>query len=178
VPMMSRRAGTLYVEGDAYQAVALPYTGGRMQMVILIPAPGAFAEFESQLDAAFAGTIIYQMTRSDVRLSMPRFSYDARLDLEETLSEMGMPDAFDDTRADFSGMDGTTLLYLSRVAHKAFVAVDEEGTEAAAATGVVVEMESLPLEVRADRPFIFFIHDTELDLVLFVGRVLDPAPAQ
>ena len=178
VPMMSRRAGTTYVEGENYQAVALPYTGGRMQMVILLPAAGAFAEFESQLDATFVQNVVDQMTHSDVRLHMPRFSYDARLDLEATLGEMGMPDAFDDTRADFSGMDGTTLLYLSRVAHKAFVAVDEEGTEAAAATGVVVEMESLPLEVRVDRPFIFFIHDTELDLVLFVGRVLDPAPAQ
>jgi serpin B len=178
VPMMSRRAGTPYAEGEAYQAVALPYTGGRMQMVILLPAPGAFAEFESQLDAAFAGNIVDQMTRSDVKLYMPRYSYDARLELETTLSEMGMPDAFDDTRADFSGMDGTTLLYLSRVAHKAFVAVDEEGTEAAAATGVVAEIESLPLEVQVDRPFIYFIHDTELDLVLFLGRVLDPSPAQ
>jgi serpin B len=178
VPMMSRRAGTPLVNGSDYQAVALPYTGGRMQMIVLLPAPGAFEQVESRLDAEFARDVVDQLAPSDVRLYMPRFSYDARLELEETLGAMGMPDAFDPERADFSGMDGTTLLYLSRVAHKAFVAVDEEGTEAAAATGVVVEMESLPVEVRVDRPFVFFIHDTEVDLFLFVGRVLNPAPAE
>jgi serpin B len=178
VPMMSRRASTPYVQTGSYEAVALPYTGGRMQMVLLIPASGQFAEVESMLDADFAQDVIDQLTRSDIKLYMPRFSYDARLELEETLEAMGMSDAFDPDRADFSGMDGTTLLSLSRVAHKAFVAVDEEGTEAAAATGVVAEIESLPAEVRVDRPFIFFIHDTELNLLLFVGRVLNPAPSE
>jgi serpin B len=178
VPMMSRRTGTLYLQDGTYEAVALPYTGGRMQMVVVLPAAGAFEEVESSLDAAFARNVVAQLTSSDVMLHMPRFSYDARLDLGETLEAMGMPDAFDPERADFSGMDGTSRLLISRVAHKAFVAVDEEGTEAAAATGVVVGVESMPVEVRIDRPFIFFIHDTELDLILFVGRVLNPAAAE
>ncbi len=178
VPMMSRRAGTPHVDRGDYQAVALPYTGERMQMVVLVPTSGRFAEVESQLDARFARDVIEELTRSDVKLYMPRFTFDANLDLGGTLEAMGMPDAFDSGQADFSGMDGTTLLHISDVAHKAFVAVDEEGTEAAAATGVVVGIESLPVEVRVDRPFIFFIYDTELDLFIFVGRVLDPTPVE
>ena len=115
-----------------------------------------------------------RLVASDVKLYLPRFSYDAELVLKDTLGALGMPDAFDPNRADFSGMDDTQLLYLSHVVHKAFVAVDEEGTEAAAATGVVVEIESMPTEVRVERPFIFFIHDTESGLVLFAGRVMNP----
>lgn len=174
VPMMARRAATPYAGKNDYQAVALPYVGERMQMVVIVPTEGAFAKVEAMLDAEFASSVVSQLETTDVKLHLPRFSYDARLDLEQTLAAMGMPDAFDAERADFSGMDGTTHLHLSRVAHKAFVTVDEEGTEAAAATGIIVEVESMPLEVRADRPFIYFIHDTELDLILFMGRVVNP----
>lgn len=88
---------------------------------------------------------------------------------------MGMPDAFTPFVADFSGLDGTHDLYLSHVVHKAFVAVDEMGTEAAAASGVVAEIVSLPIYVTLDRPFIFVIRDLETDAILFIGRVLNPA---
>ncbi|MGC9469460.1 MAG: serpin family protein [Anaerolineae bacterium] len=178
VPMMSRRAGTPYVDDQGYQAVELPYKGGRMRMVVIVPAEGEFAEIETGLDNAFAQQVIESMVPSDLKLYLPKFSYDARLALKQTLIEMGMPDAFDEQLADFSGMDGTDRLLLSRVAHKAFVAVDEEGTEAAAATGVVVEVESMPIQLRVDRPFIYFIYDTEQNLVLFVGRVMNPVASE
>jgi len=174
VPMMGRRATTPYAQGPAYQAVALPYQGGRIQMVVVLPEAGSFDTVEANLDADFLGEVLDSLVASDVKLYLPRFSYDAELVLKDTLGALGMPDAFDPNRADFSGMDDTQLLYLSHVVHKAFVAVDEEGTEAAAATGVVVEIESMPTEVRVERPFIFFIHDTESGLVLFAGRVMNP----
>lgn len=176
VPLMSRRTGTPHTSGESYQAVELPYEGGRARMLVIVPDEGAFREIEASLDAAFIETLIEDLATADIELTMPKFSYDARLTLKPILIEMGMEDAFDADRADFSGMDGTRQLLITDVAHEAFVAVDEEGTEAAAATGVVVGIESMPVEVRVDRPFIYLIYDAELDLLLFVGRVLNPAP--
>jgi serpin B len=174
VPMMNRRTSTPYTEGEDYQAVALPYRGGRTRMVVVLPDEGAFEPLEGRLDAALVQEILDGFAAQDLKLYLPRFSYEAEVNLKDTLQALGMVDAFNPSRADFSGMDGTTELFISAVAHKAFVAVDEEGTEAAAATGVVMERESLPAMVRVDRPFIFFIYDAELETVLFMGRVLDP----
>jgi serpin B len=173
VPMMSRRAGTPYVAGDGYQAVELPYKGGGTRMVVVLPGDGEFGDFEDELDQALIDEILAGFTTEDVKLYLPRFSYDAELDLVETLKTLGMVEAFNPS-ADFSGMDGAGELLISAVAHKAFVAVDEEGTEAAAATGVVGEVTSMPVMVRADRPFVFFIYDADLGTVLFMGRVLNP----
>ncbi len=111
---------------------------------------------------------------TDVKVYLPKFDYDASLELKPALSDMGMPDAFDWQRADFSGMADTHNLVLSHVVHKAFVAVDEAGTEAAAATGVVTEIVSMPSLMKVDHPFLFVIRDAETGAVLFVGRVLDP----
>jgi serpin B len=174
VPMMARRAGTPYAEGDGYQAVELPYKGDRTRMVVVLPAEGEFDAFQDRLDPALIREIRSGLSTQDVKLYLPRFSYDAEFDLAKTLKALGMVDAFDPNLADLSGLDNTTDLFISAVAHKAFVAVDEEGTEAAAATGVVLEVESMPQIVRVDRPFVFFIYDAELDTILFMGRVLDP----
>jgi serpin B len=175
VPMMSRRAITGYVEGSNYQAVELEYKGDRARMLILLPAPGQFAAFEQSLNNAVVDEILQAIQPTDVKLFLPKFSYDASLSLKDTLAEMGMPDAFDMERADFSGIAPIPpRLYISHVEHKAFVAVDELGTEAAAATGVVGEIVSLPVTVRVDRPFIFVIYDTPTHTILFVGRVLNP----
>jgi len=110
---------------------------------------------------------------------MPKFKFDSNFSLKEVLAEMGMPDAFSPDDADFSGMAGSRELFISDVLHKAFVDVNEEGTEAAAATAVVVGITSAPQEpsvkVSIDRPFIFLIRDIETDTILFVGRVLNPA---
>ena len=111
---------------------------------------------------------------------MPLFKFESEINLNDTLEAMGMPDAFDSSAADFSGMNGLKCgsdplcLRITDVFHKAFVSVDEEGTEAAAATGVVVGIESIPPQVVIDRPFIFIIRDVETGAILFVGRVVDP----
>jgi serpin B len=107
---------------------------------------------------------------------MPKLRIESDFSLAKTLAAMGMPDAFSD--ADFSGMDGTRELFIKDVVHKAFVAVDEAGTEAAAATAVVVlekGMAEPPVEVAVDHPFIFLIRDIETGAILFVGRVVDPS---
>jgi serpin B len=116
----------------------------------------------------------------DVKLYLPKFSFSSNLMLAEKLIAMGMPDAFDPGTADFTGMYDPNSspgagLHISHVVHQAFVAVDEEGTEAAAATGVVVEIVSMPEMMRVDRPFIFLIRDRQTGAILFVGRCTDPS---
>jgi serpin B len=110
---------------------------------------------------------------------MPKFKFDSSFSLKEVLTEMGMPDAFSPDDADFSGMTGGRELFISDVLHKAFVDVEEKGTEAAAATAVVVGVTSVPQEpsvqVTIDHPFIFLIRDIETGAILFVGRVFNPA---
>jgi len=170
---MSRRTDTGYAEDTDYQAIELNYKGDRMRMVILLPAAGQFEAFERSLNLERANAILQALQSHDIDLSMPKFKYDASLSLGGTLAKMGMPDAVSQA-ADFSGMDGTRNLYISAVVHKAFVAVDEIGTEAAAATAVVVGITSMPRVVTINRPFIFFIRDAETGTILFVGRVLDP----
>jgi serpin B len=108
---------------------------------------------------------------------MPRFTFSADFSLKKVLSEMGMTDAFIDTSADFSGMDGAKDLVIKDVIHKAFVAVDEAGTEAAAVTAVIVGTTAMPVEVKQvtlDHPFIFLIRDIQTNSILFIGRVMNP----
>jgi serpin B len=122
-------------------------------------------------------TIIEELGSRNVVLTMPRFEFDSSFRLADTLADLGMPDAFSPGDADFSGMDGTRDLYIQDVLHKAFVSVDEAGTEAAAATAVVVGVTSAPaepIEVTVDHPFIFVIRDVETGVILFVGRVVAP----
>jgi serpin B len=177
VTMMGRRAETLYAAGADYQAVALPYQGGRAEMLVIVPAAGSFEGFEAGLSAERLAEITAALAPKAVKLYLPRFAFGSELDLAETLSALGMPNAFDEQRADFSGMSPEARpqgLHLSHVVHQALVAVDELGTEAAAATGVVAEIVSMPEVVSADRPFVFVIWDRPTNTILFVGRVLDP----
>jgi serpin B len=175
VPMMSQKESFGYAEGDGYQAVELPYDGDELSMVILLPTSGQFESFEEALDAAQVDGIIGSLERWQVDLTMPKFEFDSSFSLLEALSAMGMPIAFSGS-ADFSGMTGNRELFIADVVHKAFVSVDEEGTEAAAATAVVMELTAMPdvVEVTIDRPFIFLIRDIETGAILFVGRTLDP----
>jgi serpin B len=179
VPLMAQTTSLGYAKGEGYQAVELPYDGGELTMVILLPDEGTFEAFEDSLDAKQIAAITDDVAYTEVVLTMPKFKTESEFSLSNTLSAMGMPIAFT-TNADFSGMDGTTDLYISDVVHKAFVDVTESGTEAAAATGVIVEAESAPepeppLVVTVDRPFVFFIRDIETGTILFVGRVMDPS---
>ncbi|MCK5434684.1 MAG: serpin family protein, partial [Dehalococcoidales bacterium] len=177
VPMMSQTESFGYAEGDEYQAVELPYDGGELSMVILLPQTGHFDAFEGSLDAQQVDAIMGRLEYSQVSLTMPKFEFESGFGLKETLAAMGMPVAFS-RDADFSGMTGNRDLFIADVIHKAFVSVDEAGTEAAAATAVVMELTAVPevpVEVTADRPFIFLIRDIETGTILFVGRIVDPS---
>jgi len=176
VPMMRQTERLGYAAGDGYQAVSLPYDGRELEMVVLLPDAGMFAEFEKSLDADKAGSIIKAIVPRQVALSMPRFKFESEFSLGKLLSSMGMPTAFS-SQADFSGMTGNLELSISEVIHKAFVGVDEAGTEAAAATAVIMRataMPTTPLEVTVDRPFIFLIRDIQTGSLIFVGRVINP----
>jgi serpin B len=146
-------------------------------MVIILPAAGQFAAVEQApapdlLKAAVAG-----FRGTQVNLTMPKFKVESSFGLKKALSELGMAVAFSD-RADFSGMDGKRDLFIQDVVHKSFVQVDETGTEAAAATGVIVgatSMPAQPITVTVDRPFFFAIRDNKTGTLLFTGRVLNTA---
>ena len=179
VAMMSfsQPESLLYTRGNGYQAVELPYAGGEVAMTILVPDQGKFGEFETSLDAEFLANILDALEYKNVELRMPKFEFETEFFLQDVLREMGMPVAFEPGSADFSGMDGSRDLYIDEVIHKAYVGVDEEGTEAAAATAVIMRLVSMPVtdvELDIDQPFIFVIRDIPTGTVLFMGRVLNP----
>jgi len=176
VPLMKQTEGFGYAEGEGYQAVELPYDGGELAMVVLLPREGQFEEFEGGLDAGRMEQIIGSLEYRQVRLTMPKFEFESEFGLRDTLAGMGMAQAFSE-QADFSGMTGQRDLFISEVVHKAFVSVDEKGTEAAAATAVIMKLTAAveePVEVTMDRPFVFLIRDLETGAILFVGRVVEP----
>ena len=173
--MMHQSHSFGYSEGENYQAVELPYDNRELSMVILLPDTGKFTEFQNTLDADRVNDIIGNLQYHQVVLTMPKFEFDASFNLNEALQELGMTDAFSPGIADFSGMDGTKNLYISDVVHKAFVSVDEAGTEAAAATAVIMTLTAMPVDevtMTIDRPFIFFIRDIQTGAILFVGQVV------
>ncbi|MFU8795765.1 MAG: serpin family protein [Dehalococcoidia bacterium] len=177
--LMMRQSQSLgYARGQGHQAVELLYDSGELSMVILLPDSGRFREFEDDLDAHSVAATINSLRRTRVALTMPKFEFESDLDLKYTLQAMGMSDAFTWNTADFSGMTGGRDLFISDVVHKAFVSVDEEGTEAAAATGVIMAPTAMPpdpdVAVTIDRPFIFLIRDMETGAILFIGRVMNP----
>ncbi len=179
VPMMSQdhQKPFPYAAGEGWQAVALPYKGGLTEMIVVVPDLGNFEAVENILTAKTYEQIVNQMQTEQVRLSMPKFKFETFLTLSGLLSQMGMTAAFNPDLADFSGMDGQHSLYISEALHKAFIAVDEKGTEAAAATVIIMATGAMPsqgIELVIDRPFFFAIRDVPTGTILFMGRVLDP----
>lgn len=176
VEMMHQTEEFGYTEGDGYQAVELKYDGGELSMIILLPEEGNFEAFEDALNAQTLEGIIANMATANITLTMPKFEYDAEFSLRKTLEALGMPVAFS-MNADFSGMTGNTDLFIKDVVHKAFVSVDEAGTEAAAATGVIMDLKAAPgapVEFTMDQPFIYLIQDIQTGSILFVGSVVNP----
>jgi len=161
---------------DGYTAVELPYKGREIAMLILVPDQGRFFEFEQALDANLIKHTVDSLIHWDLDLMMPMFKYKTKFQLGDTLSQMGMPDAFDPDNADFSGIDGTRLLFIQKAFHEACISVDEKGTEAAAATAVVIGLTAAPtsLTITINRPFIYLIRDIQTNAILFVGRVINP----
>ena len=185
VEMMRQQSRLRYAAGQGYRIVELPYRGRGMAMTILVPDSGRFGEFEESLSGSALMGMLKGLNHEVVRLTMPRFETESAFRLSDTLRDMGMENAFDYGSADFSGMDGRSCqakgdvcLLISDVLHRAFVSVDEAGTEAAAATAVTERTtqafipEETVVELTIDRPFIFFIRDLETGSLLFLGRMV------
>jgi serpin B len=173
--MMWNRGGTFrFLAGDGFKALALPYAGDRASMVVLLPDPQSdLARLEQRLTAENIEHWLSEMRPTEMGTVMfPRFELTSRLELAETLREMGMPLAFS-SQADFSGITTARPLSIDDVIHKAFVQVNEEGTEAAAATAVKMKRGPALDSFRADRPFIYLIQDHATGAILFMGRLAD-----
>ena len=177
VPMMNQtKYFGFYNDGDSI-VVELPYDGDELSMVIFANRDGSFSAFEDSLDWQKVEKLLGKIQNTRITLTMPRFEFESEYGLRETLMGMGMEQAFTDS-ADFSGINGNRELLIQDVVHKAFVSVDEAGTEAAAATGVIlgtVSVAPAPLVVTLDSPFVFLIRDIETGAILFAGRVMNPA---
>ena len=176
VPLMHVDGTLPYAEGAGWRAVELPYLGGSLAMTVVVPDD--LAAFERDLDPDTLGEVISALEPRSVDLAFPRFRVETQADLSAILAALGMPLAFDRDRADFSGITTQEQLYITAVIHQANIDVDEKGTEAAAATAVVMGVESAPLEqvtLRVDRPFVFLLRDLPTGAIVFMGRVVDPA---
>ena len=178
VQMMYQKNRFKYAALPNFQMLEMPYTGEDLSMLALLPnEPDGLADLESWLTAESLDQSIDQLLSKEVFVFLPKFEMTSKFGLAEVLASMGMPEAFNPGAADFSGMNGGRDLFISSVIHKAFVEVNEEGTEAAAATGVVVGTTSVtppPELFRADHPFLFLIRDNRTESILFLGRVTHP----
>jgi serpin B len=174
---VSRTFTTAYQKGDDFVAVMIPYAGKELAMTIVLPGPGSLGIVGRRLGSA--GSTSPSAEHGEVALTLPLFDLDSRVDLATVMRKAGVTAVFD-ARGDFRPMsdDPAVDLYVSTMLHRATVTIDEQGTEASAATAVVVNTTSAPaerpLEVVVDRPFYFVIQDTRVGMPLFVGRVLDP----
>ncbi len=173
VPMMSQTADFPYVREEGYQAIELPYVGEELSMVVVLPDQDGFEAFEASLTNEQLKSIFDSFTEREISISLPQFTFETNYSLQSVLSDLGMGSAFG-AGADFSGMIEGGGLWIDDVYHDAYIAVDEEGTEAAAATGVVMT-DSAPPAMRVDRPFVFLIRDRPTDAILFLGRMVKPA---
>jgi serpin B len=175
---MHQQAFFPYAAGDGWQAVELPYVGEHLAMLFVVPDSGRFAEVEELVSGGLLSEVAGELGGAQVNLGLPRFEFRTRASVADLLAAMGMPTAFDPAAADFSGMTADDRLFISDVIHEAFIRVDEEGTEAAAATAVIMDLTSAPVDVvdlQIDRPFLFSLYDRETGEILFMGRVLNPA---
>lgn len=175
VPMMQQLAPFAFATTDELDLLELPYAGERLSMVLLLPKQvDGLAAVEQSLSTENLHKWLGRLRRAPVRVSLPRFKLDFRTDLAKTLEAMGMRDAFSAGKADFSGMTGRRELFIAMVIHQARVDVNEEGTEAAAATAVKMKKGGPISAFVADHPFLFLIRDRQTGSILFVGRVVNP----
>jgi serine protease inhibitor len=180
VPMMTEQHRFKYGERDDLQILELPYAGQELSFVVLLPRRvDGLRELERALTAEGLADWTGGLREQEVVVFLPKFKLISQFRVDAALKALGMVDAFSPGKADFAGMDGKPhWLYIGAVLHKAFVGVNEEGTEAAAATGVVVGLTSArvqPPTFCADRPFLFLIRDNHTGSILFMGRVVDPS---
>lgn len=178
--MMNRTGSYKYFESAGFQALTLPYKGNDLSMVVLLPRQAnGLPALEKSLTAETLAQWTTQGNAREVQVGLPKFKMTSMFSLGEQLKALGMTLPFT-PRADFSALCAGDQLFISSVVHKAFVDVNEEGTEAAAATGVLMQTTSIrqpvqPVVFRADHPFLFVIRDNRSGAVLFMGRVANPA---
>jgi len=180
VPMMNQKAEFKYMETEDFQALELPYVDNELSTIILLPKEfDGLPEFEKELTTENLSRWLGKLRKREVIVSVPKFKMTSQFGLASVLKSMGMTDAFSPGSADFSGMNGKRDLFISAVIHKAYVDVNEEGTEAAAATAVTMKVTSIgPTRIpvfRADHPFLFLIRDNLSGSILFIGRVVNPS---
>lgn len=177
VDMMHQNIVTGYTETLSVQVLELPYAGKEISMIVVLPKQEKnLQQVESELSLELLTKWLSDLRQTQVDLYLPRFKVECRFTLKGILISMGMKDAFT-AAADFSRMDGTKMLQMKDVIHQSFVEVNEEGTEATAATAVIMGIKaapSKPIVFRVDRPFLFLIYDNVHELILFMGRVVNP----
>ena len=173
VPTMHGQENAGVWTGPGWSAAALDYVGDTTSMIIVVPDEGTFDTFEGSLTASGLSAIFAGAQPGGADLIMPLFKFETLVPLTSPLSDLGMPEAFSSS-ADFSGIDGARDLAVQGVLHDAIISVDEKGTTAAAATGVVVGTTSVPPQLVVNRPFLFFIRHNPTGAILFQGRVIDP----
>ncbi len=178
VEMMSNSFNGGALVNDSYTAVRLPYEGGNYAMVLLMPN-GDFKDFESTLDEDGFEDVLNRLADgyNMVDFQMPRFTTESSFSLADQLKALGIQNAFDPTLADFSHITGKKDLYISNVIHQAFIDVNEEGTEAAAATALSMTTASMPIEsyeITLDHPFIYVIYEQTTNTIVFMGRFVKP----
>jgi serpin B len=178
VAMMNQTAEFDYLETESFQALELPYVDNELSMIILLPKEfdGVY-ELEKTFTMENLSQWLGKLHRREVIVSVPKFKLTSQFSLASVLKSMGMNDAFS-TNADFSGMSGKRDLFISAVIHKAYVDVNEQGTEAAAATAVTMRLTSVgPVQTpvfQADHPFLFLIRGNQSNSILFIGRLMHP----
>ena len=176
VPMMSLSGAELnYTENDYVQILKMPYKGEELSMIIVLPKENNITDVEKIINRDVLNSWLGSFSQTNVDVSLPKFTMETEYRLKEYLIDMGMQIPFT-MDADFSGMTGNQDLYIEKVIHKAFVEVNEEGTEAAGATSVHVVLKSIPQSVifNADHPFMFLIQHKETGTILFIGKVTNP----
>jgi len=174
-PFLNQKAKTLYYNDDLISAISLPYKGKKQSMIILLPNKDkSLSMLEKNFDAYYLENILKDMTEVNTQLCIPKFNAEYTIDLKTTLQKMGLKDAFSN-QADFSGMSIENELKIDKILHKARIEVSEEGTEAAAATAVIMVRKTAYIRqtiFKANHPFIYLIRDESTGTILFMGRLL------
>ncbi len=175
--MVQERVEVSFALNDAYTAVALPYGNKAYQMVLIVPTDGAVNDLIQNLDDDVWNSILASLRKAEISLYIPKFELEYAVKLNDVLIGLGMHKAFDKVEADLSGISDFLDLYIDHVLHKSYVKVNEEGTEAAAVTSVGIGFTSGPWMFRADRPFVYAIHESNSNSIVFIGKVETTLPS-
>jgi serpin B len=176
--MMHTSAKFAYSSNKNFQAINMPYKNSDLSMVVIMPSVEQFDEFEKTLNAQKIEEIISTLQEQSIDLTFPKFKFETDFSFVEPLVKLGILNAFAPLSANFSGIDGTREIFISNIIQKAYISVDEFGTEAAAATAATMKTTAMktdsPLVVNIDHPFIFIIRNQKTGTILFIGRLLNP----